>query len=221
VPAVGGVSEPVLYGADYSVYTRIARLALLEKCISCRFETVDVFATGGPPEAHLRRHPFGRIPAFAHDDVALYEACAICRYVDEAFPGPPLQPADAAGRGRMTQIISLLDAYAFRPMVMDIYVERVSAPARGRAPDEARIAAAVPQAERCLSALARMIGDAPWLAGPALSLADLHAAPMFSYFTQAAEGAALLDNWPSMRAWWRRMTMREAVAATRFAGEIP
>jgi glutathione S-transferase len=220
VRAVARVSEPVLYGADYSVYTRIARLALLEKGVSYRFETVDVFAASGPPETYLRRHPFGRIPAFEHGGVALYEACAICRYVDEAFPGLPLQPADAAGRARITQIVSLLDAYAFRPMVMDIYVERVSAPKRGRTPDEARIATAVPKAERCLSALARLIGDAPWLAGPALTLADLHAAPMFSYFTQADEGAALLKGNRSLREWWQRMVTRESLLATRFAGEV-
>jgi len=213
------MKEPVLYGADYSVYTRIARLALLEKGVSYRFETVDVFAPGGPPEAHLRRHPFGRIPAFAHGDVVLYEACAICRYVDEAFSGPPLQPADAVGRARVTQIISLLDAYAFRPMVMEIYVERVSAPARGRAPDEARIAAAIPLAKRCLSALSTLHGDAAWLVGPAMTLADLHAAPMIAYFARAAEGAALLSDYPSLREWWRRMATRRSVMATRFAGE--
>jgi len=213
------VNEPVLYGAGYSVYTRIARLALLEKGVSYRFETVDVFAPGGPPEAHLRRHPFGRIPAFAHGEIALYEACAIARYIDEGFSGPPLQPADACGRARMTQIISLLDAYAFRPMVMDIYVERVSALARGRTPDEARIAAAVPLARRCLSALSALHGDAPWLAGSALTLADLHAAPMIDYFTQAAEGAALLGDCPSLREWWERMAIRESVVKTPFAGE--
>ena len=216
---VAGVNEPVLYGAAYSVYTRIARLALQEKGVSHQVETVDVFAPGGPPDAYLRRHPFGRIPAFRHSEVSLYEACAICRYVDEAFSGPRLQSADAAGRARMTQIISMLDAYAFRPMVLDIYVERVSAPARGRTPDEARIAAALAPAERCLSALRVLIGDAPWLAGPALTLADLHAAPMIAYFTQAAEGAALLGNYPSLREWWQRMTVRESMMITRFAGE--
>jgi len=213
------VTEPVLFGAAYSVYTRIARLALLEKGVAHRFETVDVFAPGGPPEEHLRRHPFGRIPAFAHGELALYEACAIARYIDEAFDGPKLQPGDAAGRARMTQIISLLDAYAFRPMVLDIYVERVSAPKRGRTPDEARIAASVPQAERVLSALSQLAGDAAWLAGSAMTLADLHAAPMFAYFAQAQEGVALLRESPSMRAWWQRMAMRASVAATRFAGE--
>ena len=217
--AVAGVVEPVLYGAGYSVYTRIARLALLEKGVSYRFETMDVFAPGGPPASYLRRHPFGRIPAFAHGEVALYEACAIGRYVDEAFSGPPLQPADAFGRARVMQIVSLLDAYAFRPMVMQIYLERVSAPARGRSPDEALIAAALPLAMRCLSALSTLHGGSMWLAGPALTLADLHAAPMIAYFTMAAEGAALLGDYPSLRDWWRRMAMRRSMVSTRFAGE--
>jgi glutathione S-transferase len=180
---------------------------------------VDVFAPGGPPEAYRQRHPFARIPAFAQGAFTLYEACAICRYVDEAFPGPLLQPADAVGRARVTQIASLLDAYGFRPMVMEIYVERVSAPKRGRTPDEARIAAAKPHAERCLAALARLLGDQPWLAGAAFTLADLHAAPMFAYFTQAAEGAALLAAVPTLQAWWHRAAARAAMAATRFPGE--
>jgi glutathione S-transferase len=119
----------------------------------------------------------------------------------------------------VTQIVSLLDAYAFRPMVLEIYVERVSAPARGRTPDEARIAAAVPLARRCLSALCALVGDAPWLAGSALTLADLHAAPMIAYFSQAAEGAALLGDYPALQEWWRRMAPRASVVVTRFAGE--
>jgi glutathione S-transferase len=40
----------------------------------------------------------------------------------------------------MTQIISILDSYAYRTLVWDIYVERVSRPGRGIAPDEGRIA---------------------------------------------------------------------------------
>jgi glutathione S-transferase len=52
-----------------------------------------------------------------------------------------------------------------------------------------------------------------------LSLADLHAAPMIVYFTQAAEGAALLGEYPSLQEWWRRLAIRESMAKTRFAGE--
>jgi len=212
--------EPVLYGADYSVYTRIARLALAEKGVAYGFEAVDVFAPGGPPAAYRARHPFGRIPAFAHGEVALYEAAAITRYVDEAFPGPPLQPADPAARARMTQVISLLNSYVFRPLVLELYVQRVSVARRGETPDEARIAAALPECERCLEALADLQGEANFLVGNSLTLADLHAAPMLAYGRLAPEAAAMLARHANLSAWWRCMEARPSLAATRFPAEL-
>ena len=175
------MSDPILFGAAYSVYVRIARLALVEKGVAHRLVEVDVFAEGGPPADYLARHPFGRIPAFQHDGFRLYESGAITRYVDEAFPGPALQPAAPKARARVNQAISILDSYAYRPLVWDIFVERVRAPQNGRAPDEAKIAAALPRAETCLAALEAAMADSPWLAGPSLTLADLHAAPIFAY----------------------------------------
>jgi glutathione S-transferase len=214
------MAEAVLYGAAYSVYTRIARLALAEKGVACRLKEVDVFAPGGPPAAHLLRHPFGRIPAFAHGEVRLYEAVAIARYVDEAFPGPALQPADAAGRARVSQIVSILDSYAFRPLVLELYVQRVLVPARGGSVDEDRITASLPAGERCLAALAALQGDAAYLAADGLTLADLHAAPMIAYATLAPEGAAMLAGHAGLARWWRRMQARPSVMATRFPAEL-
>ncbi|RVD71405.1 glutathione S-transferase family protein, partial [Mesorhizobium sp. M4A.F.Ca.ET.029.04.2.1] len=43
------MSKPILYGADYSVYVRIARLALEEKGIGYDLVPVDVFAPEGVP----------------------------------------------------------------------------------------------------------------------------------------------------------------------------
>jgi glutathione S-transferase len=212
--------EPVLYGADYSVHTRIARLALAEKGVAYRFETVDVFAPGGPPAAYLARHPFGRIPAFAHGEVALYEAAAITRYVDEAFTGPALQPPDPAARARMTQVISLLNSYAFRPLVLDLYVQRVSVARRGGTPDEACIAAALPECERCLAAVAAMQGESNFLVDNSPTLADLHAAPMLAYARLAPEGAAMLARHANLAAWWQRIEARPSMAATRFPAEL-
>ena len=40
-----------LYGADYSVYVRSARMALIEKGIAYELVPIDVFAPGGPPES--------------------------------------------------------------------------------------------------------------------------------------------------------------------------
>ena len=60
-----------LHGAAYSVYVRIARLALEEKGVAYRLDEVDIFAEGGTDAAHRRRHPFGKIPAFEHDGFGL------------------------------------------------------------------------------------------------------------------------------------------------------
>jgi glutathione S-transferase len=206
--------EPTLYGAAYSVYVRAARVALQEKGVAYRLLPVDVFSEEGVPAVHLERHPFGRIPAFEYRGFRLYEASAITRYVDEAFAGPPLQPRSPEGRARVNQVISILDSYAYRLLVWDIYVERVAAPKRNRVSDEARIQAALPRARICLTALEQIMGEGPFLIGPGLTLADLHAAPMFAYFEQAPEGQALLESHDSVRTWWEMMATRASVMST-------
>ena len=205
------MTRPIVYGARYSVYFRILLLTLREKGVAHDVVEVDVFAEGGPPAEHLARHPFGKIPAFEHDGVHLYEAAAIARYVDEAFPGPSLQPADPRGRARMAQVIGLLDTYAYRPWVWGIYVERVSKPKRGIDSDEAKITDALAKGETAAAALEAILGDRAFLAGDALSLADLHAAPMIAYLVKAPEGAALLARHPRLETWWSEVANRPSV----------
>ena len=141
--------KPHLFGAQYSVYVRIARLSLAEKGVEYDLVPVDIFANEGPPPGYLDRHPFGRIPAFEHAGFSLYETGAIARYIDEAFEGPKLQPADIRERARCNQLISIADNYAYPHLVWGIYVERVSRPKRGAVADEAKIAAAIPKAKAC------------------------------------------------------------------------
>ncbi|MDQ0511266.1 glutathione S-transferase [Angulomicrobium amanitiforme] len=208
-------ARPRVFGAAYSVYVRIARLALAEKGIEHELVPVDVFAAEGVPPGYLDRQPFGRIPAFEHGDFTLYETAAIVRYVDEAFDGPSLQPVDLRQRARCNQILSIADAYAYPSLVWGIYVERVARPAEGVAANEARIAAALPRARTCLAAMYDLMGGNVWLAGAALSLADLYLAAMIDYFVQAPEGRAMLAEYERLAAWWSRMAVRRSMEATR------
>jgi glutathione S-transferase len=116
----------------------------------------------------------------------------------------------------MAQIIGILDAYAYRPMVWDIFVERVRKPPQGEASDEAKIAAALAASDHCLTVLESLMGEADWLAGgsAAPTLADFHAAPMLVYLAAAPEGAALLGRHGAMQAWLGRMKARLAMQAT-------
>ena len=45
----------------------LLRLTLLEKGVTYKLEPVDIFAEDGKSEEHLKRHPFGKIPAFSHN----------------------------------------------------------------------------------------------------------------------------------------------------------
>jgi glutathione S-transferase len=207
------MAKPTLYGADYSVYVRIARMALEEKGVGYELVPLDIFAAEGIPAWYLELHPFGRIPALEHDGFRLFETGAITRYVDEAFDGPALQPADARARARMSQIAGMLDAYGYRAMVWDVAVERLEK----MPPDEALIAGGLRRAETVFKVLTSLKAKGPWLLGDQLTLADLHAAPIIAYFLKVAEGRDLLARFAEVRDWYARVAGRPSFALTEKA----
>ncbi|WP_027800247.1 glutathione S-transferase family protein [Paraburkholderia dilworthii] len=203
-----------LYGAAWSVYVRIVRLALEEKKVKYGLVEVDVFAETGVPQEHLTRHPFGRIPAFEHGEFELYETGAIVRYIDDAFPGCKLQPTDPRARAKVNQIVGILDSYAYRTLVWDVYVERVVLAREGRLADERKIAAALPRAAVCLSELNRLSDDREFLIGGDVTFADLYAAPMFACFMQAPEAVSLMEQHEKFVSWWKRFAVRDSMSRT-------
>lgn len=178
----------VLHGYRYGVYLRIARVVLAEKGVMYGRVEVNPFAPDMPRE-YLDLHPFGRVPTLVHGAFVLYETNAITRYIDEAFAGPALQPTEPRWRARMAQIISILDAYGYVPMVRQVFSQRVFGPAIGRAIDAAQLRAGVEESLRVLGALEALVApDGPVAGGAVWSLADFHLAPMMAYFTAAPEG---------------------------------
>src|SRR5215472_9989752 len=129
----------VLHGYHYSVYNRIARLALVEKGVPYQQVEVNPFAPD-VPAAYLALHPFGRVPTLVHDGFALYETQAITRYIDRAFAGPSLQPAGPKALARMDQIIAVVDAYAYWPLVRQVFSHAVFGPRLGRPTNRDEIA---------------------------------------------------------------------------------
>jgi glutathione S-transferase len=194
---------------------RIVRLTLLEKGVDHDQVPVDVFAAEGLPDWYLDIHPFGRIPALDHDGFRIFETTAIARYVDEGFDGPALQPTDARKRAAMNQIVALLDAYAYRSMVWDIYVETIEKTRDGGEIDRARVAAAIPVAEKSLAALAKLKTGGRYLLGDQLSLADLHAAPILAFLARTPVAPPMIGRHAELQAWWERMQARPSFAATQ------
>lgn len=203
----------VLHGYQYSVYLRIARLALAEKGVAYERVEVNPFAAD-VPAAYLAMHPFKRVPVLVHDDFVLYETQAITRYVDETFPGPPLQPEAPRERARMAQIISVVDSYAYWPMVRQVFSHAVFRPRIGEPVVAEEIARGLEASTRALGALEALAAGGDFLVGARLSLADLHLAAMMAYFMAARDARGILASYPKLASWWQAMQRRQSLTAT-------
>jgi glutathione S-transferase len=208
------MTKPTVYGPSYSTYVRSARLALEEKGVA--YDLVDVALLKGAHKepAHLARNPFGKVPAFSHDGLSLYETGPIVRYVERAFPGPALMPSDAKAAAKVDQAMSITDSFAYPCMIGALVWQRAVVPMQGGKADDAVVAAAMPQVKMSASELARLLGDGPWFGGSAISLADLYLAPVMAYVSGTPEGGDLLAAQPKLKAWWGRMSERPSMAKT-------
>jgi glutathione S-transferase len=209
------MANPIVYGPKFSTYVRSVLLALEEKGAGYEVHEVNILEGAHQTPEHLARHPFAKVPTFSHDGFDLYEGSAILHYVDAAFPGPSLQPGDPKAKARMHQVIGIIDSYAYPAFITQIVIPRIVVPMMGGDTDEAAVKAALPLAEKCVDALEQVIGSNKFMAGSALSLADLHLVPVYDYLSQTPEGQSLLANAPGLRRWWDGVKDRESVTKTR------
>jgi glutathione S-transferase len=203
----------VVHSIPGSPFGRSVLMALEEKHAKYRFQAVAPAAMKSEP--HLSRHPFGRVPALDHRDLALYETQAILRYLDRVLVEPRLTPSEPAAAARMDQVMNINDWYLFQGVANVIVFHRVIGPRLlGVAPDEAAIAAAMPQAYVVFGEFAQLLGSQPYFAGDQLSLADLMVAPQLDFFAGTPEWAPLTANKPNLLAWLDRMNRRASMQAT-------
>lgn len=70
---------------------RVVRMFMAEKGISIPTQTVDLRGGENRQEAHLKRNPHGQMPTLELDDGSyLSEITAICEYLEDKNPTPPL-----------------------------------------------------------------------------------------------------------------------------------
>lgn len=205
--------QVILRGYRYSVYNRIARVALHEKRVAYEIEEIDPFAAHVPEDC-VRRHPFGRVPVLSNGAFDLFETSAITRYVNAAFEGPALLPTDAQSLARVAQVVSVVDSYGYLPMVRQVFAHRVFRPAVGEVADEAEVTAGLDASHAVLAALEGIAKEGHVLVGQNFTLAECHLAPMIDYFVQAPEGAEALKAYPQLAGWWAGASQRKSLRMT-------
>jgi len=207
------MSEFTVHSVPGSPFGRTVLATLEEKGTLYRLSPV-MPGTLRAPE-HLSRHPFGRVPVLEHNGFSLYETQAILRYLDRVLPAPALTPGDCKAAARMDQAMNVNDWYLFQGVANVIGFQRVVKPRlMGLAPDETAIEAAMPQAHAVFKELARLLGEQPYFAGDAVSLADLLIAPQLAFLTQTPEWSVLGAAQANIASWLARMEARPSFQAT-------
>jgi len=196
------MAEIKVHGVPPSTFTRTVRLACHEKGID--YELVPTMPGDVAP-----LNPFRKIPAVIHGDLVLFESTAILRYFDRTFSGPKLWPDDSIGIARCDQWVSavcdsLVNA-ALRYMAARFGFLPVPAEMQQKYLDKTR---------EFVPIFDRQLGRTRYLAGDALTAADLFLAPVLFYFPDIAELRAIGEAAPNCGRWLREMANRPSVQAT-------
>ena len=81
-----------------------------------------------------RLSPLRRIPVLVHGDLVLCNSTVICAWLDEAFPGHPLLPADPADRARARWLEEYADTRLGDVFIWGLFYQKIVHPDRlGRA----------------------------------------------------------------------------------------
>ena len=149
--------------------------------------------------------PAGTIPAIVHDGLVLAESETIVEYLDEAFPEPPLLPQGAAARARCRQLARFHDT-RLEPPLRALFAHMAPG-----ARDPAYVARQLDLFRTRIADLAAMATPAPWLAGPALTLADLPYPPtLLMARLMLAHLGEPMELPPSLADWHERATAHPA-----------
>lgn len=206
------MSEMIVTGIPGSPYLRSALLVLEEKRIPWRLNALG-FGENMAPE-YRALQPFGKIPAFEFDGMRFYETQAMMRFADRIGPGPSLTPTDPRRALRMDQLMNMVDDYIRGPVSGKVSFPLAVAPKFGMPVDHAAVAAAIPAAELAIAEVARLLGDDPYMAGDAISLADLMLISHLEFLPSFEEGRQLLAPHSALNAWIARTAERDSVRAT-------
>lgn len=148
-------------------------------------------------EAHLARHPLGKVPAIEHNGHYLYESASLCRYLAN-ISDKRLYSADPVRAAEIDQMVDLVCHHAGRWLAVYFYQEVVMKKYYQKSPDEKAIAEAKGFLDQQLPFLEKVLATNSFLCGSELTIADTVAFPVF----QACQSTSVdLSPYPSIQRW--------------------
>ena len=204
-----------LWGFNNSTYVRTVKMLLAEKGVT-DIEQVPVNVLAGEPKSpeHLARHPFGKVPVVDVDGFRIIETPAIAAYLDAVLPGPKLIPAEPKAMARAAMAVSILDSYGYGALIGGVVAYHLFPDFVGGRND-AMHAKGLAEGKHVLAEIMKIRGGDRFIAGPAVSLADLYLAPIMAYVVLTPHKDEVLAI-PGLSAWWDTVTALDSFKATEY-----
>lgn len=166
-----------IIGSFVSPYVRKVLAALNIKGIPYEVDPITPFFGNDEFE---RLSPLRRIPVLVDGDFHTGDSSVICAYLDEAYPDPPLLPADPKDRARARWLEEFADSRLGDVFIWSFFYQKVVRPiVWGEAGDEERIQKALDEdIPRTLDYLEGELPREGFLFGR-ISIADISLASFF------------------------------------------
>ena len=235
------MADVTLYHWEPNANSGKPMLALEEKGVAWASRYVNMLAFDQHRPEYLAINPQGTIPAMTHGDKVLTESTAIMEYVDEAFDGPPLMPADPRDRWRIRWWMKFMDQWLgpsfsmlgwsvfVGPKVrerpreeLDAAIERIPLPERRRAWRKAiegdfsaeELAESRRRVALGIAMLEEELGRRDYVASDRYSLADINVFNSTYSLPVSQPDLASREKTPNIMAWLARVYHRPAVQRT-------
>jgi glutathione S-transferase len=198
-------------GSFVSPYVRKVLACMHLKGLSYEIDPITPFFGN---DEFRRLSPLSRIPVLIDGDFCTSDSSVICAYLDDAFPDPPLLPADPKDRARARWLEEFADTRLGDLFIWSLFYQRVVRPlVWGEPGDEQRIAKTLNEdAPAALDYLEGELPESGWLFRD-FGLADIAIA---SFFRNAAYAGFEpdADRWPRVAAFVQRALAHDAFAST-------
>ena len=222
-----------LYHNDMSTCSQKVRFLLAEKGLEWEGQELDLRRGDQLQPEFLKINPKGLVPVLEHDSMFVSESNIIIEYLNEAYPDPPLLPADPASRAKARwwmkklddgihlEVVVLSFAIAFRHQLIKAcgsdealekhfagirnpYIQEVQRQVVPHGTDAPRFAQSVRQFEILLSEMNEVLASHQWLVGDSLSLADIAYSPYATRLDHLCL-QGLWDDKPHFADWYTRL----------------
>ena len=193
-----------LYYHPASTTSRPVLLLAAEAGITLEMQIVDLFTGEQYQPPYEAINPNHLVPVLDDGEFRLTESSAILKYLADKA-GSPLYPADPQARARVNERMDWVNTQLCRDLAYGLVYPQIF-PFHKRRSDEAQDATLRWAHERAGGWLKVMndhlLGSSPWLAGPAMTIADLFAA---SFVALAELTGSDLAAYPQVCAWLERV----------------